>query len=596
MKYQITLGHFLKIGSLALVGSMLGDFAFAMKKDTLNDKKDIELLELLLAFNDQKVASIMDDASIFQEKVHTSYRKIAQSIAVVSASVCNVDSKFYRDRALIAYLRHSADVLLDGQYEDGTLDSGGNRQSPPDTAFVLEHICSAMTVLKKDAFGALQLVRNTLKKFITSAGKAMLTGGVHTPNHRWVICAALANIYTLYPDIKYLERIEEWLSEGVYTNEDGHYLERSANYSAVINKALITISKVLNKPKLLESVLKNLITFCYYTELNGDVVSIDSRRQDQLRPSTITKFYLQYRYMALRTQNPLLVYMTKQIENFSDFKSVILSNSLIEFMVDAELDKQLPVSSLVLKDYEKIFPLSGLCRIKRNNTTMTIFGGTDKPVEIVSGKSSNPNFLTYRKGNAMLKHMRISSSFFRMGYFRGDGLVKKDASYSLSEIKEAYYYQPLEKKFQKPDGDYKLSESHDKRFWNKMDFDSRPKSNIKKQITTINITEDNGTLDIDFKVDGPPNVEVTIEMCFGKGGKIIGGTTVNEESKILESGFAEYKVGNDSIKFGPGNTGHQRVTRLESEQYGYHNGSLRTEGVYIYITGHTPFIHKMTLG
>ena len=103
----------------------------------------------------------------------------------------------------------------------------------------------------------LQLVKDKLKKFILRAGEALVTGGVHTPNHKWVISAALAKINALNPDKKYVRRIDEWLSKGIYLNEDGHYLEQSGNYSAVIDLAFMTMARLLNKPELLDVVHKN---------------------------------------------------------------------------------------------------------------------------------------------------------------------------------------------------------------------------------------------------------------------------------------------------------------------------------------------------
>ncbi|PKA99749.1 hypothetical protein B0O79_3468 [Flavobacteriaceae bacterium MAR_2009_75] len=586
----------MKIGGLALVGSLMGEYTFAQNMFMSNLSKDVRLLKLLVTNNDDSVAEILQNGSFHLDIRLTSFRRLANNISVLSASVSNRDSTYYRSSILVEKLCSYINILLKGQYDDGTLDSGGNRQSPPDTAFVLEHLCSAMKVLINDEHTELRVVRSNLKTFILKASEAMVTGGVHTPNHRWVVCAALANINSLYPNTRYIKRIEEWLAEGIYQNEDGHYLERSANYSVVINRAFITIARLLDRPELLDYVVKNLITFCYYTELNGNVVSIDSRRQDQIKPINVTKFYLEYRYMAIITNNSLLVDMTNQIEKLPDFKTEILSHSLIEFMVNRDLEKELPTSNKAIGNFEKLFSTSNLARIKKGNRYITIFGGNDRPIEVISGKSSNPNFLTYRKGKAILEHMRLSTSFFRMGYFRSEGLIKRDQVYKLHETKEAYYYQPLAAQNHIADGDYKLSASEDGRFWNKMSFDLRAKSNIKKQVSTIDIIENDGVLEIDFKVDGPPNVEVTIELCFRKGGEFVGTLPIASDDNILKKGYGEYKVDNDTIKFGPGIFEHQRTSRLESEKYGYHGGSLRAEGEHVFFTGFTPFNYKMTIG
>ncbi len=90
------------------------------------------------------------------------------------------------------------------------------------------------------------------------------------PNHLWVISAALARINVLYPNKKYVDRIEDWLGEGVYINSDGNYLERSRIYSYVEDTAFLAIARLLNKPSLFDSVRKNLATTYYYMEPNGD--------------------------------------------------------------------------------------------------------------------------------------------------------------------------------------------------------------------------------------------------------------------------------------------------------------------------------------
>ncbi len=598
MKHQMSRGEFIKLGGLTLAGALVSNSAFAnnmfSNENTL--KTDVQLMKMLLLNNDAKVKTLLDKSTIDPNIRLSNFRPLATSIATMTASISHSGSVYYKSKVLVDNLNQMMEVLMKNQYSDGTLDAGGNRQSPPDTAFILENICPAAAILNLVRQKDLEGLRVKMKTFILNAGEAMVTGGVHTPNHRWVVSAALANINSLFPDAKYVRRIDQWLAEGIYINADGHYSERSGVYSGVIDKALITMARLLNRPQLLEIVSKNLTTYFYYMEPNGDLVTVDSRRQDQFMDITIAKYYLQYRFMAIHAHNPMFVEMTQTIENLSDFTSETLSGSLLFFMENQELQKSLPAVAKEENDYEKFFALSNLARIRRGKTAVTLFGGNDKPLLIVSGRSSNPNFLMYRKGDAILKYMRLSTSFFRMGYFSSDGLVKEGNKYILKETKEADYYQPLAEEFRKSDGDYRLSPSPDGRFWNKMEFDSRTKSNVKQQVTVIEITENNGSLNLDFKVDGPPNVEVTIEMCFKEGSNIVGATAGEKNNYFLNSVLGELSMGADAIQFGPGKVEHRNTNNLDSEQYAYHQGSLRTDGVHVYITGYTPFRHTMTIG
>lgn len=598
MKNQMSRGEFIRLGGLTLAGALVSDVVFA--NDLLSNnsmtKEDIQFMKKLLLNNDAKVKGILDKPLLNNNIRLSNFRPLAGAIAAMTASISHPGSAYYKSKVLAEKLNQLMDVMLKEQYPDGTLDAGGNRQSPPDTAFVLEYICPAVEVLNQDKQKELEGLRNKMKTFIVNAGEAMVTGGVHTPNHRWVVSAALAHVNSLYPDAKYVRRIDQWLAEGIYINADGHYAERSGIYAAVINKALITMARLLNRPQLLDMVHKNLTTYFYYIEPNGDLVTVDSRRQDQFMDITIAKFYLQYRYMAIRTNTPMFAYMANTIENLPDFTSETLSGSLLFFMENKELQKPLPAVAKVENDYEKFFVLSNMARIRRGNTAITLFGGNDKPLLIASGRSSNPNFLMYRKGDAILKYMRLSTSFFRMGYFSSDGIVKEGNKYILKETKEADYYQPLAEEFRKADGDYTLSPSPDGRFWNKMEFDSRTRSNVKQQLTVIEITENYGSLNVDFKVDGPPNVEVTIEMCFKEGSKITGVAMDEKNNYFLNSGLGELSMGADSLQFGPGKLEHHNIDNLDSEEYTYHQGTLRTDGVHVYITGYTPFRHTMTIG
>ena len=56
-----------------------------------------------------------------------------------------------------------------------------------------------------------------------------------------------------------------------------------------------------------------------------------------------------------------------------------------------------------------------------------------------------------------------------------------------------------------------------------------------------------------------------------------------------------YEYGGDKITFGPGTGSVKPIRGLEGERYSTHFGSLRTEGMHVYLSGVTPFEHNLTL-
>lgn len=556
-----------------------------------------ELMRRLVTANDAQVAKLLQ--TDFDKRAFN--RRIAHDLNLLTASYCCQTSRYYKSALVLSPMQKLVQHLLTAQGPDGTVNVG-NLESPPDTGFIVELVTAAATVLQKEASEAVSSLQNNLKTFLLRTGDALVVGGVHTPNHRWVVSAALARINALYPAKKFTQRIEEWLSEGVYINNDGNYLERSRIYSLVENNAFLSIGRLLDKPSLLEPVRKNLLTTYYYMEPNGELVTNDSRRQDQYNAvkadanvsSNITNYYLLYRYMAIHDNHHTFAAIARMIEGLKGFEEAVLNRSLIYFLEEPVLQKELPVAAALPVNYEKLFPQSHLLRVRRGETTATLFGGVDWPLKVASGRSSSPDFFSYRKGAAVLKYMRLSSSFFSTGYFYSEGLKKVGNNYVLHKKLVVPYYQPLPKKERRKDGDYKLSESVDGRFWNKMDFENRPVSNVKTMDTTVTLSETAGNTELQFAVTGFPGVLVTIELCFKEGGTLSGTTAGESGNSFLETGTGSYAFGSDTIQFGPGNVAHRSIDNLEGERYSTHFGSLRTNGMHVYITGITPFVHKLS--
>lgn len=584
---KINRNDFLKTGTLAALGVIYNNAFAGMNRLQRNNLFEEAILQRIAAANDKQVAALL---TTVKEGNLSFGRKTAYDIAALTASYAYAGSVYYHNPQLIAKIDLLVNFLAAAQTADGTVNIG-NLESPPDTAFLMEILCPANVILLKEKNVELDTIIANLKTIITKAGDALCKGGVHTPNHRWVISAALSQVNALYPDKKYTDRIANWLDEGVYIDKDGHFPERSGTYAMVETAAFISMARFLNKPVLLEYVRKNLSMMYYYMEENGELVSNDSRRQDQYAARSAAIFYLQYRYMAIHDANPHFAAIAQKIESAILFNKEVLDRSLFYFLENETLQRALPVPAKLEDNYEKLFTSSHLLRIKRKDTTISLFGGVDWPLIIASGRSCSPNFFSYRKGRAILKYMRLSSGFFSMGYFYSEGLKKAGNKYILHKKLDVPYYQPLPKNKRNSKGDYLLSPSIDDRFWNKMDFKNRPVSNVKTMDTIITFTETNGTVELEFDIKGLKNVPVTIELCFNEGGTLSGVTAAEKGASFLEKDFGTYQFENDRISFGPGIATQKNIEGLEGERYSTHFGSLKTDGMHVYLTGITPFKH-----
>ena len=569
--------------------SPLGNDVFARVTTVKNFLFDDDIFKRTVTANDKQVDDLLRTVSAANFNFG---RKAAADFATLTASYCCAGSKHYKSALVVPKLYILIDEMQKYQTEDGTVNIG-NLESPPDTAFLLEPLSAAAFLLAKNSSTETSEVEKKLKAFIVNAAAALVTGGVHTPNHRWVICAALARVNKVFPNKKYTYRIEDWLGEGIYMDNDGHYPERSRLYGGVENNSMLTMGRILNKPALFEPVRKSLASTYYYMEPSGELVTTDSRRQDQYIGKTIVSYYLYYRYMAIRDNSSNFAGIAKLIEQMPGFEEEVMNRSLFQFLENDLLQQSLPVAVNPSVNYEKFFTTSQLLRIRRDKTTSTLFGGVDWPIIIASGRSNSPNFYAYRKGSAILKYLRLSSAFFSMGYFYSEGIKKAGDKYVLHKKLSVPYYQPLPKNKRIASGDYKLSPSIDDRFWNKMDFANRPVSNVKTLDTTITFSEISNANELTFNVTGLKGVPVTIELCFAEGGKLSGVTTNKEGNNFLESGTGKYELGEDSIQFGPGPVAHKTITNLEGERYSTHFGNLHTKGMYVFITGTTPFEHKL---
>lgn len=580
------------------------------------------ILERLVAGNDALIAAARalppdDRGAAFSD------REAATRLLVYACGLVAPGSRYHHDAGHLAAMIAVADRLAEVQHPSGLFDSG-NLESPPDSGFILEALAKTLQLLRQDAQPGAEPLRERLRALVRRTAPAVAAGGVHTPNHRWGVCAALALAHHLEPDPRYPARIAEWLAEGVDQDSDGHYSERSPAYSAkVVNPAFLLLAERQGRTDLLEHVRRNLALTWWLTEPNGDVVTVASRRQDQ-RPGTrvsIAEYYLPARWLARRQGDARMAALVEWIER--DFLEVLVSGPLDPnwplpwLLADPDLTGPLPTPQPWPQDFTVELKGSGLVRLRRGDRTVTLYGGSDHPSGLGtgSGLATNPTFFTLRRGAARVS-ARLTPSFFGTGFFYSDGVRREGDQWRLHQRLAVPYHQPLPAEHRRTDGDYALSA--DGRFFSKMDFARRPKE-YRTLEAEVSLTERDGGVTLDVVVTGHAGVPVTLELSVPNEGDLTGvtplaelpavrrgswmrrggggaprGATDTSDAFVLREGRARLALGTDVIEFGPGHF-TQPPGRMEGEDYTWVGGSLRAEGRRIYVTAVTPFRHTLTL-
>jgi len=536
-----------------------------------------ELFSELVKLNDNSIPGALNNQWIAKENQYygavfdgdsvVTPMGTAQFIQNLICGYVSPDSKYYKSKEILQRITLAAQGLLNLQHEDGTIDLiATNFHSTPDLGFTIYPLALAYSIILKNNKLEYGELPSTMKKYLLNAGKALSVGGIHTPNHRWVVSGALAWINTFFPDTTYRARVEQWLAEKVDIDPDGQYNERStAGYTPITNRSLIEMAKRMNIAYLFDDVRKNLNMTFYFVHSNGEIATESSNRQDKYHVSNMAGYYLAYNYMALHDKDSRFAGMVRYIEETVPLADLLYM--LPYFLEDASTMQNLPEPTPIPTTYHKEFKYSDMIRIRQEKTDMSII-------------TNNTTFFTFFKGEAALEAVRLSSSFFGKGQFQSQKLEQDGDTYILSSTIEGPYYQPLPKE--------KIPAESEA--WGKVPRTERTQSNVQTLKTKIYITENNGKAKIKISLDGPKNLPVTLEFGFRSGGKL---TNVDAKQGIsnaflVRNGeYATYQKGNDTIKIGPGICKH-KWTQLR--------GALpKLQADCLYFTNYAPCEFEFTI-
>lgn len=196
-------------------------------------------------------------------------------------------------RRAIAFLRRRQSPV-------GELDLGG-AYSGIEAGFTLPGLVTAYRKLEEVA--ELASARAQLATFLRKAGEAVLGAEALTANHRWAaVCAPLAALNTLWPDERYVQKIDRYLADGIDCDSSGlWHIERCPNYSGVANHGIMVMADCLDRPGLLEHVVRNCRLTLYMQQPNGESDTSFSHRQSRNVPNVRSLNYPSLRRAAIRS-------------------------------------------------------------------------------------------------------------------------------------------------------------------------------------------------------------------------------------------------------------------------------------------------------
>lgn len=460
-------------------------------------------------------------------------------------------SRFHRSGELMRRMRLAQGFISRTLTPDGNLNLLiTNFNSPPDTGFAVHGLASATVIAQRRKETELVALTGPVLKRM---GTSLAHGGIHTPNHRWVVSAALAQLYEIFREPSYLNRINQWLAEGIDIDEDGQFDERSTTvYNTVCDHAFTTLAAKLNRPELLDPVRRNLNAMLYLVHPNGDVVTEISRRQDLNTRGTMGRYWFPLQYLAIHDGNGQFGRLAEDL--FGSYASAL---TLLEY---PEL-QEVPKTELIPDNYLKAFKSSGCVRIRRGKRSATLLSGRDR-------------FFTVRNGDAVINAVRFATPFFGKGQFSGGEMVQDGNSWRMTQELEAPYYQPLDPPRHLAPGEFASVRSQ------------RKQTEICKLEQIVTITEIPAGFRLRIQSHGTAEVPVSVEINVREGVQVSGADRLQRtEDWILAAGEAELRFGNDVLRFGPGHKEHSYVQV---------RGALpKLPGPSIYITGITPFDHTI---
>ena len=503
-------------------------------------------------------------------------------MATALALYLNSRSRYYKSEKLMEALQ--ADGVARVQRKSGYIDYPCcNFFSAPDTSFCYKRLNDGYRLMKKyQDVADTTILQKKYLAIMRMAAEAIRDGGVHTPNHRWGICAALMQAAKLFADDtefakSLMDRTVLYLQEGIDGNSEGEYAERSTgNYNAVVNNAMMAMYQCSKDVKYLGYVERNLNMMMYYIEPNDMVFTQNSTRQDQGKEIFMDKYLYQYLYLLAYDGTDGFIKLTpEEHARFDGAAHQIIKgcaetgrqapNCLHLLMIyDKTLDYTFENCGF-LKTYHKLFKEAGVLRVKKENYSYTVM--------------KNRSAFLYFNVNGLEAFLKIGESYCEIRNFVPDEMDVQEGKTVLSHTARGWYYLPWKEKQNTSD-------------WWQMDHKKRDLMITSDLHTQVVITELADGLEISVDTDGLERLPLRMELCVPSQTTLENDhfcmETVAGKSMVLSDDYVTMTKGLTSIEFGPGACEHHFKGHYSGEE-------VNADGYTIYCNTYTPTKRVYTL-
>ncbi len=503
-----------------------------------------------------------------EEKIRTTEDELEREVLVgrgplslLTALYCHPNSSYYKDEQLLDWMMSACDGLLAGQLTSGCISLANcNIDSPPDTAFQVHGMTLVYSVMRDSGINELGEAMQKVELFLQRAKKCLLTGGIHTPNHRWVMCGALANMYELFPDEALKERAFEFFSEELDITSYGEWTERSnAMYNSALAIHLIDAAEVFGFESGWEAVRSNLLMMRYMFHPDDTIATEYSGRQDLgVQAKMNDWYYTSLHLMANKEQSEELVALAKYAEQ----TAAAGSHALMYWMQKPEA-MALPDSDAAMPDQYSIFlgegnstlvpvsiPYLGKFVQHPHGAPLVRHRRGDLSVTLMSGQQ-DILYLQYKK--ARMVGYRIGLGWFGIGSVAFPSIIQKDEStYQLEVDLEGCYFEPLPRS--------KTEGLHGS--FVDMPNQERGKTHQKQLNITLEVKLLDDGVDLTVISQSVPNIFVQHIFQFTQDSSFTGeGIKQTEHPLIsrLTSGEACIEQGDGCISIGPGEYRHLEI-------------------------------------